>query len=165
MQEKETYIVNLNSLQEGTYEKQFHLEDDFFSRKEAKELLGGDCLAKVELLRKGDDFRLEMQIKGNVRCVCDRCLDEVMIPMDCEETLSVRLGRMASGDEDVVWVDPMEGNLDLAWLLYELVEINLPIVIRHQEGGCNPQMEELLQSHLCSLKEDDDENRTACPET
>ena len=164
MSEKETYIVNLNSLQEGACEKSFHLKDEFFSREEAKELLGGDCLAKVELLRRGDSFRLEMQINGFVRCVCDRCLDEVTVPMNCEETLSVRLGRAASADDDVVWVDPVEGNLDLEWLSYELVEINLPIVIRHQEGECNPQMEELLQSHLCSLKEDEEENRTAYPE-
>ena len=164
MLEKETYIVNLNSLQEGTYETQFRLLDEFFSREEAKELVGGDCLAKVKLLRKGDNFELEMQISGHVRCICDRCLDEVTVPMDCKETLSVRLGRTASAEEDVVLVDPVEGDLDLAWLLYELVEINLPIVIRHQEGGCNPQMEELLQSHLCSLKEDEEENRTAYPE-
>lgn len=164
MQSRDTYCVNLNVLPEGVYENEYHLSDDFFSRDEAKELVGGDCLAKVKLLRKGDNFSLWMQINGTVRCICDRCLDEVIIPMDCEETLSVRLARLASDDEDVVLVDPAEGELDLAWLLYELVEINLPIVIRHQEGECNPQMEELLQTHLCSLREDDIEDPAAYPE-
>ena len=53
--------------------------------------------------------------------------------------------------------DPEIGVLDLSWLLYELIEISLPIVHSHQPGECNPQMEELLRSHLCVQPEDPEE--------
>jgi hypothetical protein len=49
-------------------------------------------------------------------------------------------------------------NVDLSWLAYEIVSINIPLVHSHQPGGCNPQMDLLLQSHLCD--EPDPENDT-----
>ena len=164
MQTGNAYIIDLNALQTDVCEREYDLDDAFFAREESKDLLGGDCKAKVKLQRRGGSFLLEMQVSGVVRCVCDRCLDEVTIPMDCEETLTVKLGRAVDTDEDIEWVDPADGELDLAWLLYELVEINLPLVIRHQEGECNPQMEELLRSHLCSLPEDETDSLGSFPE-
>ena len=39
--------------------------------------------------------------------------------------------------------------IDLSWLAYEIVSINIPIVHSHQPGECNQQMELLLHDHLC----------------
>ena len=39
--------------------------------------------------------------------------------------------------------------LDLSWLAYEIVSINIPLVHSHQAGECNKHMELLLQDHLC----------------
>ena len=46
--------------------------------------------------------------------------------------------------------------LDLSWLAYEIVSINIPLVHSHQAGECNKHMELLLQDHLCD--EPDPEN-------
>ena len=43
--------------------------------------------------------------------------------------------------------------LDLSWLAYEIVSINIPVVHCHQAGECNKQMELLLQDHLCDEPE------------
>ena len=47
--------------------------------------------------------------------------------------------------------------LDLAWLAYELIIVNLPLVHSHQDGGCNPDMDALLQDHLCTALEDEND--------
>lgn len=160
METKESYIVDLNALEQGTCVLQYGLTDTFFRREELAELLGGECSAKVEIARVGDAFSVRLSVKGKVSVVCDRCLEAVAIPMDCAETLTVKLE--AGEDEgDIVRVNPLEGKLDLAWLLYELVVINLPTVHSHQPGECNPQMEELLQSHLCTLAEEDNTEMVA----
>ena len=46
--------------------------------------------------------------------------------------------------------------IDLSWLAYELIIVNLPLVHSHQDGGCNPEMDALLQDHLCAEVEDED---------
>jgi hypothetical protein len=46
-----------------------------------------------------------------------------------------------------------EQMVDLSWLAYEIVSINIPIVHSHQPGECNQQMELLLHDHLCDEPE------------
>ena len=46
--------------------------------------------------------------------------------------------------------------VDLSWLAYELIIVNLPLVHSHQDGGCNPEMAALLQDHLCTAVDDED---------
>ena len=50
----------------------------------------------------------------------------------------------------------LNDELDLSWLVYEVVSINIPIVHCHQEGECNKQMELLLHDHLCEEPEPED---------
>jgi hypothetical protein len=46
--------------------------------------------------------------------------------------------------------------VNLSWLAYEIVSINIPIVHSHQPGECNKQMELLLHDHLCAEPEPDE---------
>jgi uncharacterized metal-binding protein YceD (DUF177 family) len=48
--------------------------------------------------------------------------------------------------------------VNLQWLAYEIVSINIPIVHSHQPGECNQQMELLLHDHLCDEPEPDEIN-------
>lgn len=158
MESGNNYIIDLNTIEQGACALEYTLKDAFFLREESKELLGGDCSAVVNIVRRGDAFSVQLSVKGIAQAVCDRCLDAVAVPVDCSETLTVKLGA-GEDDGDIMYVNPAEGTLDLAWLLYELVVINLPIVHSHQSGECNPLMEDLLLSHLCTLAEDNDNEK------
>jgi uncharacterized metal-binding protein YceD (DUF177 family) len=64
-----------------------------------------------------------------------------------------------SEDEESNDQRPMTNDkLDLSWLAYEIVSINIPIVHSHQAGECNKQMELLLHNHLCDEPEPDEIN-------
>ena len=63
---------------------------------------------------------------------------------------------VAVNAEDDMEMDEGTEMLDLEWLAYELVIVNLPLVHSHQPGGCNPMMDALLQDHLCTMPEDED---------
>ena len=88
------------------------------------------------------DFDLEIAVKGLVQVTCDRCLDAMDIAIQAEET-------------EWDW-DEEPKRLDLSWLAYELIIVNLPLVHSHQDGGCNPEMDALLQDHLCTDMEDEE---------
>ena len=59
-------------------------------------------------------------------------------------------------DETGKTIDGKGTSLDLSWLAYEIVSVNIPLVHSHQEGECNKQMELLLHNHLCDEPEPDE---------
>ena len=143
MSEKTAHIVLLDKLEIGGHLFDFQLDNSYFSTIENSELLGGTVDVKVRLILHEEDFAVDMDIVGQVQVTCDRCLDSMDVDVDIyEEELEL--------EEDTK-------QLDLAWLAYELIIVNLPLVHSHQDGGCNPEMDALLQDHLCTAMDEDDE--------
>ena len=143
MSEKTAHIVLLDKLEIGEHLFDFQLDNSYFLTIENSELLGGTVDVKVRLILHEEDFAVDMDIVGQVQVTCDRCLDSMDVDVDIyEEELEL--------EEDTK-------QLDFAWLAYELIIVNLPLVHSHQDGGCNPEMDALLQDHLCTAMDEDDE--------
>ena len=150
----EALKIDLSMLEEGVHEAEYVLDDAFFQSLEQTEISGGAVRAKTVIRRHNESFLLTLAVEGNVIVTCDRCLEPVTMEVKSEDELSVRLGDRNDEDESGMTVDRRQPVLDLGWLLYEESETSLPVVCRHREGECNPQMEELLRAHLCTTEED-----------
>ena len=131
MSEKDHYIIDLKRLPVGRHEFDITLDDAFFKSLEKTEILGGQVEGKATLNLREEDYQLNIAVHGTVFVVCDRCLDPMPLEIEDEQEIT---------DED---------ELDLSWLAYEIVSINIPIVHCHQAGECNKQMDLLLHDHLC----------------
>ena len=140
--DKKSHIVALDSLELGSHVFDFQLDNTYLSEIENSELLGGEAKVEAVLNLREYDFDLRIAVKGLVQVTCDRCLDEMDVAIDAEES-------------EWEW-DEQPKQLDLGWLAYELIIVNLPLVHSHQDGGCNPLMDALLQDHLCAEVEDED---------
>lgn len=158
MSEQSHYIIDLSRLPIGTHSFDIQLDDDFFASLEKTEILSGNISAKATLNLREEDYQLNIAVRGTVFVVCDRCLDPMPLDIDDEqeifsedEVVPDETGKTLDGKGQL-------STLDLTWLAYEIVSINIPLVHSHQPGGCNPQMDLLLQSHLCD--EPDPENDT-----
>ena len=149
MSRQDHYMIDLSRLPIGTHVFEIQLDSDFFASLEKSEILSGDVAAKIVLNLRGASYQLNIAVQGTVFVVCDRCLDPM--PLDIN-------------DEQEIWSEEEENDLspmtthqlDLSWLAYEIVSINIPLVHSHQAGECNKHMELLLQDHLCD--EPDPEN-------
>ena len=142
MSENNHYIIDLKRLPLGSHSFDIQLNDDFFASLEKSEILSGTVDGKVTLNLREEDYQLNIAVQGTVFVVCDRCLDPMPLEIDDEQEIF-------SEDEQY------EQMVDLSWLAYEIVSINIPIVHSHQPGECNQQMELLLQSHLCAEPDPD----------
>ena len=143
MSDKTAHIVLLDQLEIGEHLFDFQLDREYLTTIDNTELLGGAVDVKVRLILREDDFAVDMDIVGQVQVTWDRCLDAMNVDVDIyEEEMEL--------EEDVK-------QLDLAWLAYELIIVNLPLVHSHQDGGCNPDMDALLQNHLCTALDDDND--------
>ena len=149
MSRQDHYMIDLSRLPIGTHVFEIQLYSDFFASLEKSEILSGDVAAKIVLNLREESYQLNIAVQGTVFVVCDRCLDPM--PLDII-------------DEQEIWSEEEENDLssmtthqlDLSWLAYEIVSINIPLVHSHQAGECNKHMELLLQDHLCD--EPDPEN-------
>ncbi|MGN1239834.1 MAG: YceD family protein [Paludibacteraceae bacterium] len=135
------HIIELSKLEIGNYSFDYELDSEYFQSVEKSEVLSGHVQAKAELALRERDFDLRIKVGGTVQVTCDRCLDPMDLAVDAEEDMEL---------------DEGTETIDLEWLAYELVIVNLPLVHSHQPGGCNPQMDALLQDHLCTMPEDED---------
>ena len=139
MNTQKSHIIEIEKLELGEHLFDFQLDNSYFSTIEASEVLGGDVDAKVRLIVEEDSVAVDVDLCGTVQVTCDRCLE----PMDVEVDVY----------EEDVDLEEEPQMLDMAWLAYELIIVNLPLVHSHQDGGCNPEMDALLQSHLCTTLE------------
>lgn len=137
MSEKDHYIIDLKRLPVGRHEFDITLDDAFFKSLEKTEILGGQVEGKATLNLREEDYQLNIAVRGTVFVVCDRCLDPMPLEIDANDEWM--------NDEP----EAPNDEIDLSWLAYEIVSINIPIVHCHQAGECNKQMELLLHDHLC----------------
>ena len=137
MSEQNHYIIDLKRLPIGTHEFDIQLDDAFFEGLEKSEILRGKVDCKATLNLREEDYQLNIAVRGTVFVVCDRCLDPMPLEIEANDELM--------NDEP----EAPNDEIDLSWLAYEIVSINIPIVHSHQAGECNQQMELLLHDHLC----------------
>ena len=152
MSEQKPYIIDLKRLPIGTHHFDIQLDNAFFAAVEKSEILSGEVAAHVTLNLREDDYTLMIAVNGTVFVTCDRCLDPMPIDINDEQEIW-------SEEENDEIVDRQSSNrqsIDLSWLAYEIVSINIPIVHSHQPGECNAQMELLLHDHLCDEPEPDE---------
>ena len=146
MSEKSHYIIELLRLPIGTHSFDIQLDNEFFESLEKSEILRGEVAAQVTLNLREEDYQLNIAVHGTVFVVCDRCLDPMPLEIEANDELM--------NDEPLAPNDV----IDLSWLAYEIVSINIPLVHSHQAGECNKQMELLLHDHLCDEPEPDEIN-------
>ena len=149
MSEKSHYIIDLSRLSIGTHSFDIQLDDAFFSSLEKSEILSGQVAAKATLNLREEDYQISIAVHGTVFVVCDRCLDPMPIDIDAKDEM---IASESLNDEP----GALNEELDLTWLAYEIVSINIPLVHSHQAGECNKQMELLLHDHLCAEMEPDE---------
>lgn len=135
----EVNSIQLNQLEVGNHEFQFALGDDYFQSIVPSEILGGAVDVTAKLTLRETDYDLCLSIQGEVQVTCDRCLEPMSILVNLDEDMEM---------------DDSDQTLDLPWLAFETIVVNLPLVHSHQPGGCNPLMDSLLQDHLCAGVED-----------
>ena len=151
MSEQTHIIIDLQRLPIGTHSFDIQLNNEFFESLEKSEILSGNVSATATLNLREEDYQLSIAVHGTVFVVCDRCLDPMPLEINDEQEIF-------SEDEDDEIVNGQSSNrqLDLSWLAYEIVSINIPLVHSHQPGECNKQMELLLHDHLCDEPEPDE---------
>ena len=102
--------------------------------------------------------------EGVVVVPCDRCLDDMEIPVTTDDELKVKMGAAFSDEDDIVVVPEEDGYINVAWFMYEFVALAIPMKHVHAPGKCNKAMTSKLSKHMRTTPDDDMAEDTFAPE-
>ena len=135
---------------------EYLLENKFFIDIDGPEVQKGKVNVALKITHKTMSFELLFHISGSVYVSCDRCLDDMEIPIETDSRLIVKLGQeYAEESDEVLIISEDDGTLNLAWFLYEFVALTIPMKHVHPPGKCNKMMTSRLRKH--SIKRSEDE--------
>ena len=77
---------------EGTQEVTYHLGKQFFVNMESADIHDADLNVALTVTHKHDLYELDFHVTGTVTLICDRCLDDLIYPIDTTYTINVKYG-------------------------------------------------------------------------
>ncbi|MDR0430867.1 MAG: DUF177 domain-containing protein [Tannerellaceae bacterium] len=152
------YQIDLKSFVPATmYEFNYVLGNDFFEDVDGPEVKQGNVNVSLSVVHVSSVFELEFHMKGIITVPCDRCLDDMDVPVETENRLVVTFGEAyaETSDEHII-VSKEEGFINIAWYMYEFIALAIPIKHVHEPGGCNEKMASKL-NELCVDEVDGDD--------
>ncbi len=141
----ERFIIPLNGLTAGENMFSWQAGKEFFESFENTEILDAHLDADVRVEKSGRYIGVDCDVRGEVTVECDRCLDELDMPVDVEIRLSVKYGSEESseepqpGEREVIFVPDTDAELDMSQIIYDYVCLSLPMQRMHRPGECNPE--------------------------
>lgn len=158
----DAYKIDLKNLSQGIHEYNYSLENKFFIDIDGAEVQKGKVKVLLTVKRSSMVFEMNFKIDGVVMVPCDRCLDDMEVPIDTENRLSVKFGKEYAEESDEIVVIPEdEGAINLAWFLYEFIALTVPMKHVHPPGKCNKSMSSKLKKHSAKSTDDEDDDMDA----
>lgn len=151
MKNSSKYILEYSSLPCGDHEFAFELDGELFREAESEDVKDACCQVRVVLHKAETQMTVDVLIEGYAVCECDRCLEDVKIPICFEDTLPVGFTEGETQYDGEKMLVAKGEPIDLSQFLYESVIIALPYQRVHEQGECNPEM----LAHLVKMVNED----------
>ena len=142
----ENFIIPLDGLAAGRKEFFWQAGKEFFESFDNSEILDAELVVRASAEKSGRYVGVDCSVEGSVTVECDRCLDDLLMPVDVEILLSVKFGEVESSDEhqegerEVIFVPEDNADLDMSQIVYDYVCLSLPMQRCHEDGECNPEV-------------------------
>ncbi len=149
------YKVDLKAMQADSCLYEFVLDNVFFANIDGPEVQKGKVNVTLVVKRITDAFELVFKTEGVAFVPCDRCLDEMEVPVTTTDKLFVKFGSdYAEENDNMVIVPEEEGCINVAWFIYEFIALAIPMKHVHAPGKCNKGMVSKLNKHLRTTSDD-----------
>ncbi len=149
-----TYQIAFKGLAPGTHAFNYQIDKKFFDYFDGGIADDGNVAVTVMLEKESALMILRITVNGTVKVACDRCLELYDQPVNSENTVFVKFGgeKETNEGDDVIWVDPANGLINVAKMIYDFIILSIPIRQVHPDdkngnSTCNPEMMKIL-NHL-----------------
>lgn len=143
-----SYNISLKNFSPEVHSYSFALDKKFFEAIDGEEVRKGTLQVELKVKKVATTYEFDFDIHGIVQIPCDRCLDEMDQKIDTHNRLIVKMGKeYAEESDEIVIIPEEEGEINIAWFLYEFIALNIPIKHVHEPGKCNRNMTKKLYRH------------------
>lgn len=150
----EQFDIDLKGMTTDKVSMSYNLTDDFFKLVESEEPAKGNLVADVTVRKTMQAFEVTVKCNGYVIVECDRCLDDMRLEIETDDTFIAKFGDDDNYDDDIIIVSESKGILNIAWLMCEFISLAIPIQHIHEDGECNEEMALKLKEHTAIETED-----------
>ena len=145
-------------MQADSCKYEFLLDNLFFAHIDGPEVQKGKVNVELTVKKTSRAFELSFQTEGMVSVPCDRCLDEMEQPVTSSDKLMVKFGHeYAEEGDNLIVIPEEEGEINVAWFMYEFIALAIPMKHVHAPGKCNKAVTSKLNKHLRTSGDDDAE--------
>ena len=153
------YKIPLKTLAPGVHTYEYELDRKFFEAIDGEEDKNGNVNVILNVRRTSSSFELNFDIEGVIKVSCTRCLDDMNLDVDTESRLIVKFGSEYSEESDEIVIIPeVEGEINIAWFLYEFIALTIPIKHVHPRGECNRTVSSKFKKHQAVSADDDEDD-------
>lgn len=155
------YNIPLRNLSEGLHKYEYVLDDQYFKTigDADSDVKRGKVDVDVTVKCVSSTFEFSFTLNGGVYVPCDRCLDDIYIETNSTNRLVVKFGLEYSEESDEIVIIPEEeGEINIAWFLYEFVMLTIPMKHVHAPGKCNKMMSSKLNKHKAVVADPDSDD-------
>ena len=155
---KEAFSVPLNGLAPGRTRFHASAGKTFFAQFENAELLDADVKVSWEVEKTARELLVDGDLEGTLTVVCDRCLEDLVLPVVSSFALRIVFGAGEAAEEEdadgreTVYADPSLPGFDLSQTVYDYACLALPVQRVHPDGECNPDAVKHLHSESIEQK-------------
>lgn len=160
------YRIPYIGLKQGIHVFDFTITEQFFDFVDAEKVEKAEINVDVEFNKKTSHFELKFNIQGYLFTACDRCLEKFPQEILDEYMIYIKLTDetdLESDDPDVIFLNRQETHIDLKQLIYEFIELSIPLQRICSNPGklkyCNLEMLKYINKFEdISSKEQNEEN-------
>ena len=150
------YNIPLKNLSPGVHTYEYELDRKFFEAIDGDEVRKGDVSVILNVRKTSSTFEFNFEIEGVIKVPCTRCLDDMKLDVDTDDRLIVKLGSEYSEESDEIVIIPeVEGEINIAWFLYEFIALTIPIKHVHPAGECNRVVSSKFKKHRAVSADDE----------
>lgn len=151
------YKLPLKSMPIGSQTFEYKIGKQFFVNMENNDVRNADLDVKLDVVHKNDYYDLTFTVNGTLTVGCDRCLDDLVLPIETGYHIIVKYGEDYNDDSDDFLVIPENDNyLNVAYMLNDTILLAVPIKHVHPMGKCNRAMSAILKKHRAPAPDSED---------
>ncbi len=128
MERSSAFKVQFSGLKLGIHHFEFDVDDAFFEKLDYSPISKGEVEVTVVLDKKSTMMVLDFELNGWVMESCDRCTADYRQHVSGEHQIYVKFGDDFDEPDDSLLVIPRdEFELDISQLIYEFIQLNVPL--------------------------------------
>ena len=120
--------IPFKGLQDGKHTLVFEIDDDFFTHFENEVVGNGQFTVQLELDKKPRVTETTWRVEGKTRVSCDRCLENIELPIVGSYSLLIQYDEEERCEEEVLYIAPDTSVISVSDLIYEYIVLSIPTI-------------------------------------